>query len=426
MSQLSKLAESLIGSEIVKLGNEISNQIAKGEKIYNYTIGDFNPEIFPIPKSLEEYVINAYKEHYTNYPPGDGYKDLKQAVIDFIKKYQGIDYGWNEVQIASGGRPVIYTTFRALVDKDDKVLYVAPSWNNNHYTHLNWGTHCIIEAKPENNFMPLAEDIAPHIQDAALLCLCSPQNPTGTVFTKKALEDICKLVLEENARRKAEEKKLYVLYDQMYWMLTYGDTQHYNPVMLFPEMKAYTVFVDGISKAFAATGLRVGWALGPEKIIQKIKAFLSHIGAWAPMAEQVAIAKFLKDTPAMDEFMEGFKKGLEERLQLFYDGFMQLKSKGYPVDAISPQAALYLTVRINLMGKVVNGEVLEKQSDVTSYLLKEAHLAIVPFSAFGCCVDEGWYRISVGTAKTEDIADVLHDLENALLNACTNEEMVLA
>src|SRR5690606_40628521 len=112
MSQLSKLAESLVGSEIVKLGNEISNQIAKGEKMYNYTIGDFNPKIFPIPKLLEAYIIAAYKENYTNYPPGDGYKDLKQAVIDFIKKHQGIDYGENEVQIASSGRPVLYTVFR--------------------------------------------------------------------------------------------------------------------------------------------------------------------------------------------------------------------------------------------------------------------------------------------------------------------------
>src|SRR5690606_1891124 len=101
MSQLSLLAESLIGSEIVKLGNEINVRIGNGEKIYNYTIGDFDPSIFPIPKELEEGIIAAYKDHYTNYPPGDGLKELRQAVIKFIKEWQGLDYELDEVMIAS-------------------------------------------------------------------------------------------------------------------------------------------------------------------------------------------------------------------------------------------------------------------------------------------------------------------------------------
>ncbi|HQE13165.1 MAG TPA: aminotransferase class I/II-fold pyridoxal phosphate-dependent enzyme [Flavipsychrobacter sp.] len=327
MSQLSILADSLIGSEIVKLGNEINERIAKGEKIYNYTIGDFDPKIFPIPQALEEAIIDAYKNHQTNYPPGDGVKDLREAVLDFINDYEGLNYALEEVQIASGGRPLIYTVFRTIVDEEDKVVYASPSWNNNHYTHLNWGAHCNVEAQAANLFMPTAAELAPHLSGAVLLCLCSPQNPTGTTFSKEELGKICDLVIQENHKRADDEKKLYVMYDQMYWMLTYGDTQHYNPVSLRPEMKDYTIFVDGISKVFAATGVRVGWALGPAKIIAKMKAFLSHIGAWAPLAEQKATAKFLQNREAVNQYLIPFKEGLHERLQLLYDGFIRLKQK---------------------------------------------------------------------------------------------------
>jgi aspartate aminotransferase len=310
---------------------------------------------------------------------------------------------------------LIYTLYRALVDKNDKVIYSVPSWNNNHYVHFTEGRHEVIEASRENNFMPLAEDIKPHIRDAALIALCSPLNPTGTVFKKEELEKICDMVLEENERRTAEEKKLYVMYDQMYWMLTYGDTVHYNPVSLRPEMKNYTIFIDGISKAFAATGVRVGWALGPEHVLAKMKAINSHVGAWSPMAEQHATSKFLPMKDAVDEFLVDYKKELEERLQMIYEGFQQLRLEGFSVDACAPQAAIYLTIQLNLAGKTTNaGDLLATQSDVTSYILNEAKLAVVPFYAFGAPKDSNWYRLSVGTCKKEEIPAMLSQLKKAL------------
>ena len=130
--KLSHLAETLIGSEIVKLGNAISERIRNGEKIYNYTIGDFNPTIFPIPQELEKLIIESYQQKNTNYPAGDGVLELRQSVSSFIKEWEGLDYTINEIQIASGGRPLIYTIFKTIVDKGDKVIYAAPSWNNNH------------------------------------------------------------------------------------------------------------------------------------------------------------------------------------------------------------------------------------------------------------------------------------------------------
>jgi aspartate aminotransferase len=413
--KLSNLAETLVGSEIVKLGNAISERIRNGEKIYNFTIGDFDPKIFPIPKELENEIIEAYKTNYTNYPPADGLPELRNAVGSFIREWEGIDYANNEILIAAGGRPLIYTIFRTIVDKGDKVIYATPSWNNNHYVHMTQGDHCMIEASPENNFMPLASDIAPHISGAALICLCSPQNPTGTTLPREELEKICELVLEENSLRGKDDKKLYVLYDQMYWTLTYGKTEHYNPVSLRPEMKEYTVFVDGISKAFAATGVRVGWSLGPVNIIAKMKAILSHLGAWSPMAEQKATAKYLLQTKNVERYLVGFKAEVEERLRRIYEGFEILKNEGFSVDAVSPQAAIYLTIRFDLLGKTkADGEALQNQSDVTDYLLSEAKLAVVPFYAFGADKQSPWYRLSVGTCKKEEIDEMIGKLREAL------------
>jgi aspartate aminotransferase len=413
--KLSHLAETLIGSEIVKLGGEIKEKISRGEKIYNFTVGDFDPAIFPIPRELENEIIEAYREHFTNYPSAEGNLDLRSAICQFMKQRQGLDYQPGEILVASGGRPLIYSFFRAVCDKGDKVIYAVPSWNNNHYAHFVGAEHAVIEATAENNFMPLAEDIRPHLKGATILTLCSPQNPTGTTFSKKGLHDICKLVVEENASRGDDEKKLFLMYDQMYWQLTYGSIQHYDPVSLYPEMRQYTIFIDAISKVFASTGVRVGWAVGPVEVMAKMKAILSHTGSWAPMAEQKAVARFLTQKENIDKYLALFKKELEERLRSIYDGLQQLKQEGHSVNAVAPEAGIYLTVQFELAGKKTpDGKILEKQSDVTAYLLNEAKLAVVPFYAFGAPVGSSWYRLSVGTCRKEEIPVVIKQLREAL------------
>ena len=413
--KLSQLAETLIGSEIVSLGAEIKEKIKQGHKIYNYTVGDFDASVFPIPQELEKEIIEAYKNHHTTYPPADGIAELREAVARFIAEREGLSYATNEIMIAAGGRPLIYAAFRAIVNRGDKVIYPVPSWNNNHYVHFTEGEHVLIESKLENNFMPTAEQIQPHLKGAALLALCSPLNPTGTTFTKKELSAICDLVIAENEQRGTGEKKLFLLYDQIYWTLTFGDTEHYNPVSINPKMKAYTIFIDGISKAFAATGVRVGWSMGPAELINKMKAINSHVGAWAPMAEQKAVAAYMAQTQNINTYFHSFKAAIEERLRSIYNGFIQLKKEGFNVNAVAPQAAIYLTVQIDLAGKkTAGGDVLKTQADVTKYILNEAKIAIVPFYAFGAGKDSSWYRLSVGTCKTEEINEMLGKLKEAL------------
>lgn len=413
--KLSHLSETLIGSEIVKLGGEIREKIRQGERIYNFTIGDFDPSIFPIPLEMENEIVNAYRNHFTNYPSAEGNPDLREAISAFMKDRAGLEYKPEEIQVSSGGRPLIYSVFRAICDEGDKVIYAVPSWNNNHYTHFVGAEHVVIQATAANDFMPTADDIRPFIKGATLLALCSPQNPTGTTFSKEELEAICDMVLEENKSRSEGEKKLYVMYDQMYWHLTYGSIRHYDPVSLRPAMREYTVFIDAISKVFAATGVRVGWSFGPAAIIAKMKAILTHIGAWAPMAEQKAVAKYLYEKEAIDKYLAHFKGEVEERLQRIYEGMMELKKEGFAVNAIAPQAAIYLTLEFDLVGKrKASGEVIANQGEVTAYLLNEAKLALVPFYCFGAPNDSTWYRLSVGTCKKEEIGEMLGQLRKAL------------
>ncbi len=414
-SKVSKLAQNIIGSEIIKLAAEVNEKIKQGEKIYNMTIGDFNPKEFPIPAELKQYIVDEYFADQTNYPAADGMLELRNAVSNLLKERGGLDYKNDEILIAGGARPVIYSIFRALVDAGDTVIFAVPSWNNNHYSYLNSAKAVVIEAKPEQNFMPLAADIKPYIREATLLALCSPQNPTGTVFSKEGLEEICDMILEENKRRGPDEKPVYLMYDQIYWALTLGNTKHYNPVSLRPEMKAYTVFVDGISKSLSATGVRVGWSMGPKMVIDKMKAILTHVGAWAPKAEQMASAKYLSNLSLYDNFIGQQKTAISARLNGFYEGFQALKSEGFKVDAIAPQAAIYLTIKFELHGlKTASGAVLETTRDVTKFILDEAKVAVVPFYAFGADDNSPWYRMSVGTCKLTDVADVISNLRQAL------------
>ncbi len=412
---VSLLAQTLKGSEIIKIGGEINELKRQGEKITNLTIGDFDPAIYPIPTGLKHGIIDAYHANQTNYPPADGVTVLRENITDFLRERYQLDYATNQILVAGGSRPLIYATYLALIDPGDKVIYPTPSWNNNHYCHLSGANGIVVETSAENNFMPTADDIRPHLKGATMLALCSPLNPTGTMFAKKDLEEICDLVIAENKSRGESEKPLYILYDQIYSLLTFADKKHYDPVTLRPELKQYAIYIDGISKCFAATGVRVGWAFGPENIIGKMKSILGHVGAWAPKAEQIATAKFLTQTADLNTYLKAFKAKVQHSLDTLYNGIIELKSEGFAVDSIDPMGAIYLTVKVDYTGKTTpNGDLLKTSADVNFYLIKEAKMAMVPFSAFGTDANVNWFRASVGGCSLTDIEGMLPRLKAAL------------
>lgn len=414
--KVSKLAANLIGSEIVKIGNEVNDLKAKGAEIANLTIGDLDSNLYPIPAELKEEIQKAYQNNLTNYPPANGLLSLRKEVSNDLKKRWNLDYDANDILITAGSRPLIYAVYKVIVDEGDKVIYPTPSWNNNHYAYLTSADAIEVKTTPENNFLPTAEELKPHLSGAVLLALCSPLNPTGTMFTEEQLSEICELVLEENKRRGADEKPLYIMYDQIYSNLTFG-AKHVDPVSLFPEMKEYTIYIDGISKCLAATGVRVGWGFGPANIIDKMKALLTHVGAWAPKPEQEATAKYYQNSDNVDAFVNEFKGRLEASLKVLHNGIQDLKGKGLAVESIEPMGALYLTIKLDYIGKTkTDGTIIENSSDLVFYLINEAGVALVPFSAFGEEKTEPWFRASVGGLAIDEIEVMMPKLENALNN----------
>lgn len=414
--KVSKLAANLIGSEIVKIGNEVNDLKAKGAEIANLTIGDLNSNLYPIPAELKEEIQKAYQNNLTNYPPANGLLSLRKEVSNDLKRRWNLDYDANDILITAGSRPLIYAAYKVIVDEGDKVIYPTPSWNNNHYAYLTSAQAIEVKTTPENNFLPTAEELRPHLSGAVLLALCSPLNPTGTMFTEEQLSEICKLVLEENKKRGADEKPLYVMYDQIYSNLTFG-AKHVDPVSLFPEMREFTIYIDGISKCLAATGVRVGWGFGPANIIDKMKALLTHVGAWAPKPEQEATAKYYQNPNNVDTFVNEFKGKLEASLKVLHNGIQDLKAKGLAVESIEPMGALYLTIKLDYIGKTKpDGTVIESSSDLVFYLINDAGVALVPFSAFGEKKSEPWFRASVGGLDITEIEVTMPKLEKALNN----------
>lgn len=408
-TSLSTLAQGLIGSEVLKVASEVRAFTASGRSVANLTVGDFSPTEFRIPRLLESLIAEMLAAGQTNYPPSDGTLELRRAVLDLFREELHLDYPIESTLIAGGSRPIIYAAYAAVVDRGDKVIYPTPSWNNNHYTYLTGGVPVELVVGAETNFMPTAEMIRPHVRDARMIAVCTPLNPTGTVMARGEVEAIARLVVEENERRAAAgERALFLLWDQVYWMLTFGDNHHWAPPQVVPESAAWTIFVDGISKAFAATGLRVGWTVAPPAVTSRMRDIIGHVGAWAPKAEQLAVAAFLRQKDEIAAFHEEMIRELRLRLDALYDGIMAMRREGLPVNAIAPQGAIYLSAQFDLVDRLKTNEAIRR------FLLEQAGFAVVPFQAFGLAEETGWFRLSAGAVSLRDIEEGLRRVREAL------------
>jgi len=315
------------------------------------------------------------------------------------------------VLITGGARPLLYGSYRTVLDPGDAVVYPVPSWNNNHYAYLCGARAIEIPVRADANFFPTPDDLRPHIGVARLLLINSPLNPTGTVIDPDVLRQICEMVVEENRRReRAGGKALWLCYDQVYWQLVFADAKgsirHATPPEVCPDVAPYTIILDAASKSFAATGLRVGWAVMPPAARQRMADILGHVGAWAPRPEQVAMAALLDDEATVSAYVTGMRARVRERLDRLATGFAAMRAEGYAVEVIAPQGAIYLSVRVAIAGQT--------NEATRQLLLTQAGFAVVPFQAFGLREDSGWFRISVGAVSLAEIDAAFPRLRAAL------------
>jgi len=409
---LSEKFNNLIGSEIIRLSREINKLIKEGHKIYNLTIGDFDPAIYPIPKKLLKLIKKNY-QYYTNYPDSQGDLELRK-LLSMKKSNIDISYNEKEILISNGARSLIYAIFQAIVDPGEKVIYSIPSWNNNHYTYLVQGKAVEIQTQPENNFLLTVDDLKKCMTDnVVLISLCSPQNPTGTEFDTEQLNKIFEYICNINKERTQKNlKPVYILFDNIYSELSNNQNEKWR----IEGLKDYLFIIDGVSKNMAATGLRIGWCYSNEFLCGQLKKFLSHIGAWAPHPEQVALRKYFEKFALKkdNKYSKSFHEKIKNNLEYFYEKLVQLKDQKYPIDVIKPTGAIYLTVKIDLINKEYQNKKIKTIDEITEFLIKEANIALVPFKAFGVKNSEPWFRLSIGTIKKSDIKPIVNHLKQAL------------
>lgn len=402
------ILNTLQPSAILALAANVRRLKAQGREICDLTVGDFSSKEFPIPEALDDGVRAALKAGHTNYPPPDGVPELKEAILRFYRRELGLDYPPGSVVVAGGARPPLYASWRLFAEAGERTVSFVPSWNNGYYAHLVQSDHRFVRTEASTNFFPTVAQVEAELPTARLVMLNSPLNPTGTAIAPDVLAGIAQAVVDEN-RRRAGKRPVMLVYDQVYWMLTFGGATHPNPVSLVPEVAPWVVQIDAISKSFAATGLRVGWAVMPPHLAPRMTGFLGHLGAWAPRAEQVAAAALLDRPDLISAYHATMRAGVEARLQRIYAGVLDMKARGLPVDAISPQGGIYLSFQADpaRLGFRTNDE-------IGAYLLDEAGVAVVPFQAFDLYEDTGWFRISVGAVGLGELDGALERLEAAL------------
>lgn len=422
LASIARRARGMEASRILTIAAEIRALQAAGKPVCDLTVGDFDPALFPVPDRLTRETIQALERGETNYPPGDGMPVLRDAIREAIRREHGVAIPRDGVLVTSGSRPVLYAAFQTLLDPGDRVVYGVPSWNNRHYTYLAGGTPVELPTTREDGFQPTAARLAPHLAEAKLLCLCTPSNPTGTVLDPEELARILAAVVEENAERAAHARPfLFVLLDQVYRGLVFGGRSAPHPAALCPEAAPYVIYLDGISKAFAATGLRVGWCTGAPVVLARMRDLLAHVGTWAPRPEQLGTAAFLADAEAVDTFRATFTQGVESRLRALRDAIHALRAEGFPVDCVEPGGAIYLAAQFDLVGRRLNGEVIPNNEAIRRLLLERAGWAAVPFQAFGVEEETGWFRLSVGAVTLDAIADAVPRIRAMLAEIGSSE-----
>jgi aspartate aminotransferase len=410
MEKLSNIGNNIVGSEIIKISQQIK-EIAKTKPVSNLTIGDFNSKLWPIPSTLRKHIQDAYEWDLTNYPNSQGELELRESVSKHIKHQFNVDYSPEEILIGGGVRPLIYTVYKATVNPGDGVIYPTPSWNNNHYCFLHKAEKQEIECLPENSFFPTVEDVKNKLRDnTSLVCICSPQNPTGRVINPEILKGICQVIVDENNIRKnqAYTRPLYLFFDQIYSDIT-KEGLFIHPLTLCPEIRDYLICADGISKSLNATGVRVGWLFGPKDIIGKMTEVLSHIGAWAPKPEQRALDVYIReDYEDYISHINYVTKEYEYISDKICGKLEELKKKGFNVDYQKPDGGIYVSVYLDYVHSFSSTE------EYISFLINTCGLGIVPFEYFGSKSNKGWFRISIGNVSDLNLDSILKTIEKSV------------
>ena len=369
-------------SATIKITNKAEKLKKDGEKIITLSAGE--PD-FITPKKIRKAAIKAIKKGKTKYTAPDGIEDLKIAIKNKFFKDNNLEYDLDQIMVSTGAKQVLFNALISSLNKNDEILIPAPYWVS--YTEiikLCEAKSIIIKTKKENNFKIQPEEIQNHItNNTKWLILNSPSNPTGSVYTKKELKEISKILLEN--------PNIYILSDEIYEHISFKYKKIFSLLEVEKKLKDRTLVVNGVSKAFAMTGWRIGYCAGPRNLIKSMKVVQTHSTSNPTTISQYASIEALNKG---QKYIDKFKKKFKKRRNYICKLLKNIHGLEFKI----PDGGFYIFVSISnfLDKKTLNNNIIKNDDDFCLALIEENNLALVPGSAFGY---PNYVRISFAVNK---------------------------
>ena len=393
MAQLSDRLNRLAPSATLAMSQKSSEMKAQGIDVINMSVGE--PD-FNTPDNIKQAAKKAIDENYSRYSPVPGYPDLRKAIVAKLKNENGLEYTINEVIVGTGGKQCVCNAVLALVNPGDEVIIPAPYWvSYPQMVKLAGGTPVIVNAGFDQDFKMTAEQLENAITEKTkMLILCSPSNPTGSVYSKEELAALAEVL--------KKHPEVFVLADEIYEHINYIGKHH--SIAQEPGMKEQVIIANGVSKAYAMTGWRIGFLAGPEWIIKGCNKLQGqYTSGTCSVSQKAAEAAYTLDQSAVEEMRVAF----ERRRNLI----VKLAKEVPGLEVNMPQGAFYLFPKCNsYFGKSYGTHTINNSTDFAMYLLEEAHVATVGGDAFG---DPDCFRMSYATSD-ENIVEAIRRIKEAL------------
>lgn len=393
MSELSNRLNRLAPSATLAMSQKSSEMKAQGIDVINLSVGE--PD-FNTPEPIKEAAKKAIDENYSRYSPVPGYPELRKAIVAKLKKENGLDYTMNEILVSNGAKQSVCNTVMALVNDGEEVIIPAPYWvSYPQMAKLAGATPVIVNAGFEQNFKMTPEQLENAITPKTrLLILCSPSNPTGSVYTKEELKGLADVILRH--------ENLYVLADEIYEHINY--VGHHESIAQFPGMKERSIIVNGVSKAYAMTGWRIGFIAAPEWIVKGCNKLQGQYTS-GPCSVSQKAAEAAYTLP--QDCVESMRQAFERRRDLIVS-----LAKDIPgLEVNTPQGAFYLFPKCSsFFGKSDGTHIINTSTDLAMYLLEVGHVATVGGDAFG---DPDCFRMSYATSD-DNIREAMKRIKEAL------------
>ena len=393
MAQLSDRLNRLAPSATLAMSQKSSEMKAQGIDVINMSVGE--PD-FMTPDHVKEAGKKAIDDNFSKYSPVPGYPVLRDAISRKLKKENNLDYVPSEIIVGTGGKQGVCNAILALVNPGDEVVIPAPYWvSYPQMVKLAGGVPVVVSAGIEQDFKITAEQLEAAVTPKTkMIILCSPSNPTGSVYSKEELDALAKVVMSH--------EELYVLSDEIYEHINY--IGGHSSIAACPGMKERTVICNGVSKAYAMTGWRLGWVAAPEWIVKGLNKLQGQYTSGTSSVSQIAaVAAYGEDQTSVAEFREAFRRRRDLIVSLAKD------IPGLEVNV--PQGAFYLFPKCSsFFGKSDGKHVINNSSDFAMYLLEEGRVATVGGDAFG---SPDCFRMSYATSD-DNIKEALRRIKEVL------------